>query len=347
VVLAELLWACRVLGVRQLASLWRTRRTYLELVPGHYAARTIAALTAVGFFDELRSKQVVDAEHFAASQGLDAKMLRALADYLGALQVLAVTDGGYSLRRKGDALAAMPGAFDLTGAYEDTLHHLEALLRRQLVYGADVRRNQRLVARASGAGGSLFSHPLVIDVIKRRGFERVLDLACGDGVFLVSLCRALDAVMCYGIDLAPEAIDDAQRRVREANFDGRIQLFTGDVLHADTIAQRLPAVDVITSLYGFEQLLTPGSERILQLLATWRQLAPQATFVICELMWRDVESLQKRRGGIAELQLVQALAGQRFATHREWMDIWRQAGFRRIEQHRLDFAHTVIYVLDW
>src|SRR5687768_14208442 len=116
-VLAELLWACHVLGVRQLVSLWRTRRTYLELVPGHYAARTIAALIAVGFFDELRSKQVVDAEHFAASQGLDAKMLRALADYLGALQVLAVTDGGYSLRRKGDAVAAMPGAFDLTGAY--------------------------------------------------------------------------------------------------------------------------------------------------------------------------------------------------------------------------------------
>jgi SAM-dependent methyltransferase len=345
--LTEMFWACRVLGVRQLARLWRTRRTYLELVPGHYAARTIAALNAVGFFDELRSKHIVDAEHFAASQGLNSEILRALADYLGALQVLAVTEGGYTLRRKGHAVAAMPGAFDLTGAYEDALHHLDGLLRQQLIYGTDVRRNQRLVARASGAGGGLFSHPLVIDVIKRRGFKRVLDLACGDAAFLVSLCHDAEAVTGYGIDLAPEAIDDGQRRIRDANLDGRIQLFAGDMLQADAIAHRLPPVDVITSLYGFEQLLTPDRERILQLLATWRQVAPQATFIICELLWRDVESLQRRRGGIAELQLVQALSGQRFATDQEWMDTWRRAGFRRIEQHRLDFAHTVIYLLDW
>lgn len=346
--LTELLWAFRVLGPRHLFTLWQARRSYLELVPGHYAARAIGALLEVGFFDELRSRRVVNGDAFAASHELDAEILRALADYLGALSMLDSDAGNYILRPKGHAIIeTMRGAVDLTRAFEDPLHCLVPLLQRTMAYGADVHKDPRLVARASGVGGRLFSHPLMIDLIDRRGFTHVLDLACGDGAFLVSLCRALAGTTAYGIDCSPEAIEDGCRSIRDTNLDGRIHLFAGDVFQADVVARRLPEIDVVTSLYGFEQFLTLGRETIVALLWKWRALFPHATFLVCELLRREVEHLRRHRGGMAELQLGQALVRQRFAADQEWMETWRVAGFRRIERRRFDFAHTAIYILDW
>jgi SAM-dependent methyltransferase len=346
--LAALSWVARVLGPRRLFRLWRARRAYLDIVPGHYAARAIAALLDVGFLDDLRSRGVVDVEAFAASHALDRDVLRALTDYLAAIGVLDAGGGNCTLRAGGHALLdTMQGAVNLTRAFEDPLHCLLPLLRRQMSCGTDVRRDARFVARASGAGGRLFSHPLLVDLIARRGFTRILDLACGNGAFLVSLCQALPAATAYGIDLSPEAVSDGRRTIREARLEQRIELFTGDIVEADDVAPRLPGIECVTSLYGFEQFLMLGRPTICELLWRWRARFPQATVIVCELLQRPPRDLRRRRGGMAELQLGQALTGQRFATDDEWMQTWQAAGFRRIERRRLDFAHTAIYVLDW
>ena len=78
-----------------------------------------------------------------------------------------------------------------------------------------------------------------------------------------------------------------------------------------------------------------------------RRTTMHATFLVCELPRRDAAHLSRHRGGMAELQLGQALVRQRFATDEEWMDTWRAADVGRIERRRLDFAHTAIYALEW
>jgi hypothetical protein len=48
-----------------------------------------------------------------------------------------------------------------------------------------------------------------------------------------------------------------------------------------------------------------------------------------------------------EYQLYHALTHQRLATRAEWMSLWREAGFRTIDEEYFEFARTVVYTLAW
>jgi NAD(P)-dependent dehydrogenase (short-subunit alcohol dehydrogenase family)/SAM-dependent methyltransferase len=345
----KFLWAGRVLGPKRLRTLQRARKVgFVDTVRGHYTTRVLSTLFNVGFFDELESRGSIDISSFAASQNLDPAILNALCDYLLGLEIIAKRGEHYVLDEKGQFIVEfVRGALDSAYAYEDVVHQLEPLLKRDVVYGREVNRKTEFAARGSGAGGRLFTFPLVTDLMERKGFRRPLDLACGDAAFLIDLCRKNSNFLGYGIDISPEAIEEGRQRVREAGLSDRIQLFTEDMYEVGRIASELSEVDVITSFYGFQELLAEGRSRVLELLWAYREALPKATFIVCEVPKYDPEELRGGAGGILEYQLFHALTHQRLATRQEWMDLWREAGFGHVEEQYLGFARTVFYVLSW
>jgi cyclopropane fatty-acyl-phospholipid synthase-like methyltransferase len=346
---AELVKAARVLGPNHLVRLARARSVgVINIVRGHYTTRVISTLFNVGLFDELVAKGSVSAEEFAATHDLDPEILKVLCDYLFELRILDRRGERYILDSKGKTIVEMLGGlFDVAYAYEDVLHHLEALLKREMHYGHEVHRKDEAMARGSGAGGKLLMFPLVIDHIRESGFQRPLDLACGDAAFLIPLCETLPSIRAYGVDISPEAVAYAQRRVQERNLQDRLQIYAQDMFEIQQMAERMPDVDVVTSFYGFQELLFGGKERVLGLFERYRETFPKASFVICEIPKYSPEELRKQPRGMLEYQLYHALTRQRLATREEWMSLWRQAGFRRIEERYLSFARTVVYTLAW
>jgi len=345
--LGNLVWTVRVLGLGHLRRLRRAQQAGLATIArGHWLTRVGSTLFNVGFFDDLEREGGIDCDGYAASRHLDPGILHALCDYLFALKILAKQDGRYVLDRQGRFMAdTLRGMFESAYAYEDVLHELEPLLRRQKQYGVDVHRNPELTARGSGAGGRLFTFPLVGDLIRRRGFQTVLDLACGDAPFLIDLCRRNPAITAYGVDIASEAIEYGRLRVKEAGLEHRITLLTADMFEIGRIADGLPHVDVVTSFYGFQELLALGKGKVLGLLDTYRRVFPGVTFIICEVPKYSPEELRRRPGGMLEYQLWHALTHQRLATRAEWMDLWREAGIPHVEETYLPFARTVLYTL--
>jgi ubiquinone/menaquinone biosynthesis C-methylase UbiE len=274
--------------------------------------------------------------------------MRTLCDYLYALKVLGKRGERYVLDGDGRLIqTTLRGLFEVTDAYEDVHHHLEGLLRGTLRYGSDVVRKDEEMVRGSGAGGRLLTFPLVTDLIRKKGFARVLDLACGDAAFLIDLCEHNPRVRGYGVDISAEAVAYAQRRVDEAGLSDRVDLFAEDMFEIQRVADRLGPIDAVSSFYGFQELLYQGREVVLRLLDRYRAALPDASFLVCEIPKFSAEELRRRPRGMLEYQLYHALTHQRLATRHEWMDLWRAAGFRKIEEHYLEFARTVIYALAW
>jgi hypothetical protein len=319
---------------------------FVRITRGHFESRVLSTVIDVGLFDHLASEGFVDVGEFAAAHALDSEVLASLCDYLYALGFFQKTPRGFTLDESGRLVAqAMRGIFDLTAAYEDLLHGLEPILRREARYGQEIQRNARLMARGSGAGGHLFTFPLAANLIQSHGFQVPLDLACGDAEFLIDLCRRTSVRTAYGVDVAPDAIDEGRKRVREERLDDRIRLVVEDAYRLDQVADQLPGVDVITSFYGFQEFWALGRDRLLALIDTCRRAFPGVAFLVCEIPRYSPEELRRNPGGVVEYQLFHRLTGQHLSTLDEWRQLWRDAGFTSVEERYLDFARTVFYLL--
>lgn len=53
--------------------------------------------------------------------------------------------------------------------------------------------------------------------------DRVVDLGCGDGRFLIGVAKASGA-RCLGVEIVPERAAEAQRKVREAGLESLIEI---------------------------------------------------------------------------------------------------------------------------
>jgi len=344
-----LIWAGQVLGPAHLLKLAASRRReWVSMGRGYSATHVINTLFNVGLFDELVTRGFVSPDAYALYRNLDASILNTLCEYLYTLRIFQKADRNYALTRKGRLLAEMlRHSFEIAYAYEDVFHFLEPMLRGEMAYGRDVHRKADLMARGSGAGGRLFAFPLVIRLIEERGFTSVLDLACGDGTFLIELCQRNPRVAGYGIDIAADAIEDGRRKVCAAGLQERVHLFAEDMYRVRALTDQIPQVDAVTSFFGFQEFLELGRDRVLDLLRVYRETFPDATLIIFEVPKYRPEELRRRPGTIVEHHLYHALTHQHLATRQEWIAIWEEAGVRHIEERYLDFARMVIYLLRW
>jgi SAM-dependent methyltransferase len=341
----EFVRAASTVGVGRLLELRRAHRVaWHGILEGFYTSRTVQALLNVGFFDSIEEHGRVDARTFAESRGLDPDILVALADSLAALRLLDRRGGMYSLTPKGQVVTGTArGWFDLTYGYEDVFHHLEDLLTRTSRYGQDVHRRSAFVARGSGEVERQFYFPLAAEIVRKRGFTKVLDLGCGDGTFLRTLCQRDPRVVCHGIDLAPEAIAEGKERAREEGLSERVDLLTADVRQIATLPASWRDLDVAFTFFVLHEVLYHGEAGLLELLGSFRRLFPRVPLVVFEAIRPTPEQMRRRPGMSVQYFLFHDLTHQKPVGRAEWRALFKRAGFGTVEERWLPFAGTSIF----
>ncbi len=332
----------RALGWRSILRSYRIKRIHQDTLRVFYATRAIIALLDVGLFDELGERKTVHLAEFAARENLNFKVLQTLCDYLYELRILKREGEGYALDLDGELISeSMRGVYYLTQAYEDAVHNLELLLRKEKTYGMDVQRRAEFVAKGSNLIGQLLAFPMVYEEIRRNGFRRILDLGCGDGAFLIDLCQRNSDVYGYGLDIAPEAIALGKRHLEDEDLQGRVQLFVGDIFDIGALAGPLSAIDAATAMYVLHEF----QDRIVEVLKRFRAAFPQVPLILCEVIRHTPEELRRKPGGVMEIQFFHELSNQRLFTLEEWRSMFRQAGFTNINENYLGFVRTCIYTV--
>lgn len=337
----------RVLGLEHVLKLLRGYRlAWQGPLNGFYNTRIIQTLLNVGFFDELERTGSVDPDAFAQARNLDPEILHSLCVALYATRFLRRNGHGYTLDKKGRLLMEVSrGWFDGVYGYEEVAHHMEALLRKQLVYGKDIYRRSDFVAIGSGEAENWIYFPLAIDAIKQHGFRKVMDFGCGDGTFLRRLCEQLPDVTGYGLDIAPDAIAAGKQQIESAGLANRIELFVGDVNLLEEVPPPLRSVEICTVFFVLHEVLFGGPEKVVTLLQNYRRLFPNVQLMVFEVIRPTADEMRRRPGMSVHYVLQHDLSHQKLGRRTEWYEIFRAAGFQSIQEEYLEFARTAIFTL--
>ncbi len=337
--------AVSTLGASQSAKLRKSKQLNAETIRGHYATQVLVALIDVGFMDELTSGKAVSAAAFAQREGLDESVLQALCDYAYELEYLDQSSGGYTLSDKGKLVdQVLKGALLSVLAYADIFANLEPLLRREKVYGQDVKRQSKYVAVGSGLSARLLAIPAVSKLLLDAKRTRILDLACGDAAFLINMCTSEPRFTGYGVDIAPEAIAEGNEALARYGLQGRVNLLVADMFAMDDSFPAAAKVDATTCIYALHEFLSDDNQRLLELLRKYRSRFASVPLYVCEVIRHTPEELRNKPGGVMEIQLLHTLSNQRLATRAEWHDIFRRAGFGAVKETYMDFARTAVFV---
>ncbi|MGA2581532.1 MAG: class I SAM-dependent methyltransferase [Bryobacteraceae bacterium] len=332
-------------GLPYMLHLQKTYRTgWDEMIRGYLETTTMQALLNVGLIDEMQKQPSVDIDEFAARANLEPAVLQPLCEAFYCLGLFERNTAGYSLSEKGRSVVeVMRGWLDVCYGYGEVFHSLEPLLRKEKVYGRDLYRRSDFVARGSGEMENLLFFPMVNDIIIANGYKRVLDLGCGDGTFLRILCRLNSEVECFGIDLAPAAVAEGDRVLRETGLQDRVHLQALDI---SKIGQAgLPAIDAATVFFVLHELLYFGEDVLLNFLQDFRRLFPGTPLIAFEAVRPPVEELRRHPGISVYYFLYHDLTQQKPVDADTWKQLFRKAGFESIEERQLDFAKAAIYIL--
>lgn len=338
------LHALTLLGPNQASRLTKVKELSDETIRGFYVTQVLIALLNVGMMEELASGKPVSVDSFATREGLDGEILQVLCDYAYELGYLDQSGGGYVLSDKGKLTEQMlKGALLVVYAYADIFANLEPLLRREKVYGQDVKRRSHYVAVGSGYSAQLLAIPVLTKLLLSQNRTRILDLACGDAAFLINMCKSNPKFTGYGVDIAPEAIAAGREQLARHGLSERVQLVAADMFTMDTSFQDVGTVDATTCVYALHEFLSKDNQRLITLLQKYRSRFPRTPLVVCEVIHHTPEQLRSKPGGVMEIQLFHLLSNQRLATRAEWQDIFRRAGFTSIDETYLDFARTAVF----
>lgn len=195
------------------------------------AAWAIAAAWEIGALDELHKSRVLDAESFAAGQGLDP------ASTLGLFRALA----SVGVVRRAGSMVAAAGAFDEVYQYKSFFHWLSrgsAELFRQMPsvlvsenrVGQFYQRDPAAIAYACREIDELCYAPAFWDAIGRLDFDvsYVADLGCGSGGRLLDVLARYPRARGVGIDIARPALDAAWAGACEAGLSDRVTFTEAD-----------------------------------------------------------------------------------------------------------------------
>ena len=176
------------------------------------------------------------------------------------LHELGATDGRYVARgRRARALAG--GDAVLTAHYRSMLDYqaapyrdLAALLRDPPGSGRDdLETHATVIAEVSRAAAPFvrpFLQQLMTDLIPNR----VLDAGCGTGVYLHTMLDARPAAEGVGIDLAPDVVAEARKRLHASGLEGRARLHVGDVrVWLATVTDRFELITLLNNVYYFDR----------------------------------------------------------------------------------------------
>jgi len=316
------------------------QRPVFELFEGFALTSVLSSLERAGQLDRLEAGPVAP----DAAEGEDGLPLATLR-YLAEREIVAEQGGAYALTERGAAICRDKGYLVwLQGGYGHVLAALGDFATGALRYGSDVIRDGRWVADGSALIGRDDVAPHATAVLEGVDFHHVVDLGCGTARFLIGAAQRFDATG-FGIDLAPEACEDAERAIAEAGLDGRVRVRCGDAGDLAAIPE-LAEADLCVAFFLLHEIFEQGRDALVAYLRTLGETMPAgAHMLVAEVQPASGAPYERWR---PEFTLLHAIMRQQLLTADGWHEAFAAAGWSRREVRELGLPGAVLllYVND-
>ncbi len=267
------------------------------------------------------------------------ELLRATLDYLAQRELVAQRDGAYALTPLGAEICRDKGYLVwLQGGYGHVLSDLGAFATGARRYGSDIVRDGRWVADGSALIGRDDVAPHANEVLAGLDFQRIVDLGCGTARFLIGAAQRF-GVSGFGIDLAPEACEDAERAIADAGLTGTVSVRCGDAGDLAAIPE-LREADLVVASFLLHEIFEHGREALIGYLRTLAELLPAgAHMLVSEVQPASGAADERWR---PEFTLLHAIMRQQLLDADGWHEAFTTAGWSRREVRELGLPGAIL-----
>jgi SAM-dependent methyltransferase len=312
------------------------------------AAWAIAAAWELGALDELHSERGLDAEAFAARQGLDP------VSTIGMFRALASVD----VVERQNATVVVSRNFDEVYRYKSFFHWLSrgsaelfrqmpsALISKNRV-GQYYQRDAAAIAFACREINELCYAPAFWAAMDRLDFDFtiVTDLGCGSGGRVMDILARYPGTRGIGIDIACPALKTAREDSAAAGLGARVTFIEADVLNLNSHPEFedvelitcfmmghdfWPRENCVATLRRFRTVF-PSARRLLLGDATRTTGVPDANLPVFTLGF----------------ELGHDLMGAFIPTITDWESVFEDTGWKLVRTNRIEMTvGEVIFELE-
>jgi 2-ketoarginine methyltransferase len=305
---------------------------FLQPIRGLVLAQTLFSFLELGIQDALARSPGVAIAELALRLDLHEARVRGLLRFLANEGFVRLENGeNCFLTAEGDELARFrPWYKLLVGGYAETFLQLPRALKRDATYAT---RNASNVGAGSCGISQYDALPMTRRLIEKIGgkWKTVVDIGCGDGSYLIDLCKMLPHARGIGIDPDQGSIDAAILAAQEHGLSERLTLRLGT-------ATQIPALDTndgpfcfITAFVLQEMLEQSGRDSIITMFRTTFARHPDSQWVVVEVDNRPDDPLLAQGLGQAYYNpyyLIHHLTRQKLERVAFWRELYTEAGLR-------------------
>lgn len=312
-------------------------RPVFELFEGFALASVLASLDEAGLLAQLEAGPVSPPPAGGADDP-DGLMLAAVR-YLAQRDLAEERDGSFALTARGQAVCKDKGYLVwLQGGYGHVLAGLGDFITGARRYGTDVERAGRWVAEGSALIGRGDVAPHAVEVLSGIGFHHVVDLGCGNARFLIGAAQRF-GVTGVGVDLSPEACEDAATMIADAELTGKVVVRCGDAGDLDAIPE-LAEADLVVAHFLLHEIFEHGREALIGYLTKLGTLMPAgAHMLVAEVQPASGAPDERWR---PEFTLLHAIMRQELLDADGWHEAFTAAGWSRHEVRELGLPGAIL-----
>lgn len=310
------------------------QRPVFELFEGFALASVLASLDESGLLTDLEAGPVSGA-HAGDVDGLLPAALR----YLAQRELTEEHDGAFVLTERGRAVVKDKGYLVwLQGGYGHVLAGLGDFITGARRYGTDVERAGRWVAEGSALIGRDDVAPYAVEVLRTIDFHHVVDLGCGNARFLIGAAQDF-GVTGVGVDLSPEACEDAAAMIEAAGLTGKVVVRCGDAGDLDAIPE-LADADLAVAHFLLHEIFEHGREALVGYLTKLGRIMPAgAHMLVAEVQPASGAHDERWR---PEFTLLHAIMRQELLDADGWHEAFTTAGWSRHEVRDLGLPGAIM-----
>lgn len=309
------------------------RESIVSLMRGYYAVPVISSLGRFGVLDLLVENDAVPFDRI--EEKMNRRTARFVVTYLARIDLLTLSRSGeVSCTDLGRSVFKRWGGFAIMHSYHPYMSSID-----QLLFEKDFDRTKEGISvdRAVNILGSGQLHSKKFFGVGLDWLEgpvnRIVDVGCGDGLFLTMAGAKFPDAKLTGVDYSEIALKKSAKRVADALDGRRIDTALHDARYLDTEVPKMDIDEEDGVVFSFWFLLHEvcdgSTERMLSIFRAIVDRFPGCSILIGEIFEADADKMAEVSPAFIspEFLFFHDLSGQVAFRAKDFLDQTKAAGF--------------------
>jgi len=320
------------------------RKELLSLMRGFFATPLIVAMANSGVIQKILEKKKVKINDFNLIS--NKNFLHNVFTYFETLGLLKKKNFYFSLTKLGYSIFKRVGSFYLLHSYRSFINNSDHILKDKS-FKPSCDRKENVIGSGLTNGKKFF--PVAIDEIKKKNYDLIVDIGCGNGEFL-KRCSEINPQSKYiAVDLSNKALKEAKIKLKKNNSKLDVKYFKcngSDVekwsafVNKETQEIKNPKI-LITMWYLIHEISNNKIGTVIKFLNNINKKITNVEIIIGEILKINPSKLLhgKDTSIMPEFLFFHEISGQGVLSKNDYEKIEKKINYRSGKKYYFDYVN--------